>query len=477
MTDSTLNAFLARGTQAQRIAFTPSPPTPASGPSPGYSWFETDTGDSYAYSGSGWVRLRDAARWKDPVRAGTTGTLAANTYNNGTSGVGATLTGNANGTLAAQDGVTLAAGDRLLVKNESAGANNGIYTVTQLGSAGTPYILTRATDADSGTELVNAVVKISEGSTLADTEYQCTTNATITVGSTSLTFAAAGGGTSFTAASTTDQLTGTDTAKGATSDSVAALWEQGADVASAATVSLGEGGYFNITGTTTITDIDFATDKAGRTAWVKFAGALTLTHNASTLILPTSANITTAAGDTACFISEGSDVVRCVSYNRASGSALASVYRLASSTGGLASTATTSEEFLYTYTVPAGTLASDGQCLRITLAGTMAAVSRSRVVKIYIGATSSTVASSATSTVVQFRSEHLVTRTGATSQRISGLSAAGPNNAVTVNPFLPNFTAAETLSGAFDIKFSSTVAAGASANDVVINQVLIEMIP
>jgi hypothetical protein len=132
------------------------------------------------------------------------------------------------------------------------------------------------------------------------------------------------GGGSFTAASTTEQLTGTDTAKGSTSDSVAALWEQGADVASAGTTSLGEGGYFNITGTTTITDIDFGTDKAGRKAWVKFAGILTLTHNSSTLILPTGANIATAAGDTACFVSEGSDVVRCVAYTRASGAALAS---------------------------------------------------------------------------------------------------------------------------------------------------------
>lgn len=124
-----------------------------------------------------------------------------------------------------------------------------------------------------------------------------------------------------TAASTTEQLTGTDSAKYTTPDSVAALWEQGADVASAGTLSLGEGGYFNVTGTTTITDIDFATDKAGRKAWVKFAGVLTLTNGAS-LILPTGANISTAAGDTACFVSEGSDVVRCVAYQRASGTAL-----------------------------------------------------------------------------------------------------------------------------------------------------------
>lgn len=131
-------------------------------------------------------------------------------------------------------------------------------------------------------------------------------------------------------ATNAETLTGTDATRATTPDSVAALWEQGSDVASAGTVTLGDGGYFNITGTTTITDIDFTTDKAGRRAWLKFAGALTLTHNATTLILPTGANITTAAGDTAEFVSEGSDVVRCVSYQRADGSSLStsSIYTL-----------------------------------------------------------------------------------------------------------------------------------------------------
>jgi hypothetical protein len=123
---------------------------------------------------------------------------------------------------------------------------------------------------------------------------------------------------------TAEVLTGTATDRAVTPDALAALWEQGSDIASAGTISVGEGGYFNVTGTTTITDVDFATDKAGRAAVLKFAGALTLTHNATTLILPTGANITTAAGDTACFISEGSDNVRCVWYSRASGAPLAS---------------------------------------------------------------------------------------------------------------------------------------------------------
>jgi hypothetical protein len=120
-------------------------------------------------------------------------------------------------------------------------------------------------------------------------------------------------------ASTTEVLTGTDSSKAVTPDALAALWEQGSNVASAGTISLGEGGYFAVTGTTTITDIDFDTDKAGRPAWVRFDGALTLTHNATTLILPGGANITTAAGDVACFVSEGSDVVRCTVYTKANG--------------------------------------------------------------------------------------------------------------------------------------------------------------
>lgn len=126
------------------------------------------------------------------------------------------------------------------------------------------------------------------------------------------------GGTS----NTTEVLTGTDTVKIVTPDALAALWEQGSDIASAGTIAIGEGGYFNVTGTTTITDIDPSTDKAGRTFRLKFADALTLTHNATTLILPSGANITTATGDVATFVSEGSDAVRCVDYTKASGQAV-----------------------------------------------------------------------------------------------------------------------------------------------------------
>lgn len=138
--------------------------------------------------------LVEALPWKKAVRAKTATALAANTYANGTSGVGATLTAAASGALAAVDGVTLAANDRVLVDQEAIGSHNGIYVVTQIGDSTHPYILTRATDADSGSELVNATVKVNEGTNFADQEWQCTTNAMITVGTTALVWAEASGG-------------------------------------------------------------------------------------------------------------------------------------------------------------------------------------------------------------------------------------------------------------------------------------------
>lgn len=123
-------------------------------------------------------------------------------------------------------------------------------------------------------------------------------------------------------ATTTEVLTGTDTSKPVTADALAALWEKGADVASSGTISLGEGSLFHITGTTTITDVDFATAKNGRRATLIFDGALTLTHHATTLLLPGGANITTAAGDRCVVVQDSGDNIYVESYTKASGAAV-----------------------------------------------------------------------------------------------------------------------------------------------------------
>ena len=97
---------------------------------------------------------------------------------------------------------------------------------------------------------------------------------------------------------------------------------KGADVASAATLTLpDDGNYYDITGTTTITSI--ATLGVGTIVGLHFDGILILTHHATDLILPTGANITTAAGDEAFFREYASGDWRCVSYTRANGRALA----------------------------------------------------------------------------------------------------------------------------------------------------------
>lgn len=93
-------------------------------------------------------------------------------------------------------------------------------------------------------------------------------------------------------------------------------------VASASTVGIG--GYYSnlltITGTATITSL--GTAPAGTKRDVKFSGSLTLTYNATSLILPGAANIQTSANDSATFISLGSGNWFCLNYNRGDGSSV-----------------------------------------------------------------------------------------------------------------------------------------------------------
>lgn len=125
-------------------------------------------------------------------KAATTGVLPNTpTYANGASGVGATLTAGANAALAAQDGVTLSAGDRLLVKDQASALQNGIYIVTSVGSSGAPWMLTRATDADSSsaTEVSYGMATyITGGSTNGSKKFYMSTNSAVTMGTTGLAF-------------------------------------------------------------------------------------------------------------------------------------------------------------------------------------------------------------------------------------------------------------------------------------------------
>jgi hypothetical protein len=136
--------------------------------------------------------IASGIHFHEAVELATTAALPANTYNNGASGVGATLTGNANGALSVDSTLTVVA-NRILVKNEVTQANNGVYVVTQVGSAGTPYILTRATDFDSVGTGVDQIDEgdfflVTSGTANVNTAWVQQTPPPITVGTTAIVF-------------------------------------------------------------------------------------------------------------------------------------------------------------------------------------------------------------------------------------------------------------------------------------------------
>jgi hypothetical protein len=128
-----------------------------------------------------------------PVRVESPINLNA-TYNNGTAGVGATLTNAGTQAALVIDGVTVSVADRVLVYTQTTQTQNGIYVVTDVGSVSTNWILTRSSDAD--TYVINSANGLSEGSTVfvqqgttgAGETYTCNTSGTITFGTTAITF-------------------------------------------------------------------------------------------------------------------------------------------------------------------------------------------------------------------------------------------------------------------------------------------------
>jgi hypothetical protein len=116
------------------------------------------------------------------------------TYDNGTSGVGATLTNSGTQVAIVIDGVALSSSDRVLIYQQTDPAHNGVYTVTTVGSVSTDWVLTRATDADSyAPSDPDALGQgdaffISAGDTGAGETYVMTTVGTITFGTTGIVF-------------------------------------------------------------------------------------------------------------------------------------------------------------------------------------------------------------------------------------------------------------------------------------------------
>ena len=137
--------------------------------------------------------------------ASTTANLTA-TYSNGTAGVGATLTNS--GALAAftTDGQSPTAASRILVQFQTSAAQNGIYTVTTVGSGSVAWVLTRATDFDTvgtGPNYIEtgAAVFVNNGNVYGASGWVMTTTGTITVGTTGLTWTQTSSSSSVTVSS------------------------------------------------------------------------------------------------------------------------------------------------------------------------------------------------------------------------------------------------------------------------------------
>jgi len=124
---------------------------------------------------------------KQSVAAATAAVLPANSYSNGTSGVGATLTASGPGALSI-DGYSVQTNDRLLIQNEAAASHNGIYVATNSGGVSTSYVLTRSSDFDLPAQVPGAYVFAENGTVNGDCGFVCTTTGTVTLGTTAITW-------------------------------------------------------------------------------------------------------------------------------------------------------------------------------------------------------------------------------------------------------------------------------------------------
>jgi hypothetical protein len=122
---------------------------------------------------------------KPSVQEATTTALPANTYSNGASGVGATLTAVLPGVLTV-DGIAVTLGSRVLVQDEAAAANNGIYVMTTLGTVSVAYVLTRAGDMNQAAEVPGAFVFTEQGTVNAGAGFTVSGAGPYTIGTTAI---------------------------------------------------------------------------------------------------------------------------------------------------------------------------------------------------------------------------------------------------------------------------------------------------
>jgi hypothetical protein len=138
-------------------------------------------------SSSSGIHFHEAVRLEQP------GPVSA-TYDNGTAGVGATLTNAGTQSILIVDGVTAVNDDRILIYEQVSATQNGVYVVTTIGSPSTNWVLTRSSDTDtagpnSSTQLdAGSYFFVTDGNTGAGESYICNVDTSIVFGTTDITF-------------------------------------------------------------------------------------------------------------------------------------------------------------------------------------------------------------------------------------------------------------------------------------------------
>jgi hypothetical protein len=153
-----------------------------------------------------------------------------------------------------------------------------------------------------------------------------------------------------------------------------------------------------------------------------------------------------------------------------------SARRLFSAYTAVGTTTSTSETDLQTYTLPANTVSSDGQRLRIKAGGTMAATTRSRTPRIYFGAASTGIGTSL-STDTYWLFEYDILRAGSASQIIDIKGLIGANNGAPAQTYERNVATSVDLTSSQVIKATGLVGGTPVANDIVCNFLTVELLP
>lgn len=235
---------------------------------------------------------------KDAVKYASTGALPAVVYANGSSGVGATLTGAGVGALSL-DSSSPSVADRILIKNQVSTFQNGIYAVTATGSGIAVFVMTRTTDFDQAADIdIGDSVFVTNGSTLANTTWvQNGTNAPV-MGTDPITFAQIAGPGSVTSGNgitVTGLSVAIDTSVTVDKTTSQTLTNKTLTSPVLTTPSLGVATATSINGNTFTTGTYTLTGTAGKT--LNFTNTLTLSGTDSTTMTFPTTNKTLAAND------------------------------------------------------------------------------------------------------------------------------------------------------------------------------------